>query len=47
MSNDSRTVNSVRNSFIGLISQFSVTIINFIVRTFFIHALNSEYSSLL
>lgn len=43
MSNDSRTVNSVRNSFVGLISQFSVTIINFIVRTFFIHALNSEY----
>lgn len=43
MIDNSRTVNSIRNSFIALISQFFITIINFVVRTFFIHTLNSEY----
>lgn len=40
---NSRTANSFRNSAIGLISQLSCTIINFIVRTVFIYTLNNEY----
>ena len=43
MQSNSRTANSLRNSTLGLISQLSCTMINFIVRTVFIHTLNKEY----
>ena len=40
---DSRTKNSIRNSTVSIITQVLTVIINFIVKTVFIHTLGSEY----
>ncbi len=40
---DSRTKNSIRNSTVSIVTQVLTVIINFIVKTVFIHTLGSEY----
>ena len=40
---DSRTKNSIRNSTVSIVTQVLTVVINFIVKTVFIHTLGSEY----